>query len=344
MFQYGWKGTIIRRCVEKTCMGFAKNITSSDYATVSPSQKKSPRKYGGPKRDFNCKMCNGRFRSNYELQKHKIYIHDEKQCEKCPFKSSSHGLLIEHNLNKHGTPGNNSKLKSQLVLEAEQRYQREAAKRDTELASKPKTRIEKKIPFICKMCDEGFDTNYSLYEHVIYNHEDKHCQRCPYKASRIHFLVEHHLNKHSLPGSSRNMEISKLMQEVKKTCQQEAAKREKGLGLQQKLQNDVVIGDLGNLKEGVGQTDKIPKTVVLYKCNWCPTAFYKAEDRTIHVNRMHPGKEEENVGQADYTCKECGQTFPTDEMLLNHHLSAHEERNDEIEDYIIEEGLLNFLN
>ena len=393
-------------------MALVKNI-GSDYATVNPSQKQSPRKYGAKKRVLNC--------------------------EKCPYKTWSHHILVEHQLNKHGTQVNYSEESLKLVQEAEERCQQEATKRDGELVPlreklrritsmvslpkiqiekkipnickicgvgcdtnhslfihektcqqeaakrdrelvplreklrritsmvpQPKIQMEKKIPNICKICGEGFDTNHSLQKHVISNHEEKHCQKCPYKASSTRFLVEHQLNKHWFPGNSRNEEISKLMQEVEKTCQEEAAKRDRDLVSQLKMHHEVVhdnneddrdfVSNLkmhnkvvhdnnedvvyGMVKKSVGETDKMPKVVVLFKCSWCPTAFYKAEDRTNHVTMMHPEKEEDGVGQEDYTCKECGQAFPTDVMLLKHHLSTHEEKNCEIEDNIIDEGLL----
>ena len=238
-----------------------------------------------------------------------------------------------------------------MVQEVEKRCQQEAAKRDREFASQLKVQTEKKIPYLCKICGVGFDNNHSLQKHIISDHEEQHCQRCPYQASKIHYLVEHHLNKHCLPGSSRTVEISNLMQEVEKAWEQEATKRDQGLMSQSKIKSNVAVENNEaksfqkasytanrNLKEGVGKTDKLPKMVVLYKCNWCPTAFYKAEDRTNHVTRMHPEKEAESV--EDFVCKECAKTFTSDEMLLNHHLSAHEERNSEIEDNIIDEGLL----
>ena len=85
--------------------------------------------------DFLCKICHKGFKTNSTLKQHIIVVHySSHHCDKCPYKTKTKYLLVEHKRKKHGTPGNYSLETLQLVQEAELRSQQESTKEDMELA------------------------------------------------------------------------------------------------------------------------------------------------------------------------------------------------------------------
>ena len=123
------------------------------YSREHPPEKQAQRKHEIRKnhRGHCCKECGKRFVTEDSLQKHQNAVHDGKHCGKCQYKTSSHSLFRDHQLNEHGINDYRSVPKDGLA--------------DMTQLSRVKSK------YMCQMCNFSSTTKSAVTAHVETWHE-----------------------------------------------------------------------------------------------------------------------------------------------------------------------------
>lgn len=173
--------------------------------------------------------------------------------------------------------------------------------------------------FDCTSCRFGFNRIEKLREHVLKIHEDMQIQRCEYCVSEFRdkrMLITHIVESHT-------SKIKKIEREALDLLLRPSNNANQCSYCNKKFTNEK-LARLHEIRQHLASLEDNPG----YTCKICNSSFSKRENGLRHARRMHRTYENESVRietpkENNFTCNECGKTFPNTRALISHSRNVH---------------------
>lgn len=180
--------------------------------------------------DLRCSRCSREFKSQDELNDH-LYSKHYKKCPYCESWESNDQELEEHKREKHVFPCHkcNRFFPTQTELDnhncsAQNRKAEQQQRQQTEQQNQQKAEQQEQQanshPFKCPQCDNRYDTEAELTEHIK---ATRHYYRCEYcNGDKMGFITKEELERHhKSPKCKKNQKKQTQQQQQRQQTQQQ---------------------------------------------------------------------------------------------------------------------------
>ena len=277
--------------------------------------------------DYKCKLCKFKTLETSSLKSHMVTGHkvDETQTDWNKYISLCKRVVTipknKTNIDKsNDTPNTKQEVSSKIMVE-----ETKLTSQKSDQASMNKLSLiqeyNKKEMYMCRICDDQFDSVGELTKHVSSVHEEKKhisnstdklfmCTICRDEFVETEELAEHITTVHE-EKKPQNLLKNKLY--LCAICEDQFAEMEE-------LTEHITAVH----EEKKPQNDSSKK---LYLCTICRDQFAEIEELVKHYSSLHEKKKPPNDSTKKlYLCTICRDQFADIEELVKHYSSLHEEK------------------